>query len=155
MNKSSLRLLAATAAFAFAVPGAPQLASARTALPSSGRAVNFADQGCFTLSHSSMTNTCSTTKTLEIPLTHDNSLNNWLNPRVTAFGAAPANNVGCNVIAAHKSLSYYWANSGGWEYLPAFGTAQDINMDIYAPGDTGLYVVCQVQPAGRVNLVIW
>lgn len=152
---TSLRLLVAASAFALTMPGVPQLASARTALPSSGRASNYADEGCFSLAYSSMTNVCGTARSLEIPLTHDNSLSNWLSPKVTAYGATSSNNVGCTAIAIHKSLGYYYSNTGGWEYLAGFGAPQDIAMDIYAPGDTGLYVVCSVQPSGRVNLVVW
>lgn len=154
MNRT-LQLLSVTAAAALAVPAMPSSSEARTALPSSGRTLTMADMGCFSLSFSSMTNTCGTAKYLEIPITHDNYLNNWLGPRVTAQGTAPAGNVGCTATAIHKSLGYFWSNASGYEYVPVFGSPQDIQLDVYAPGDTGVYITCEVHPWARVNLITW
>lgn len=154
MNRS-LRILSAAAAVALAVPAMQTTSVARTALPSSGRTFSMADMGCFSLSYSSMTNVCGTAKYIEIPLTHDSPIGGWLSPRVTAQGTAPAGNVGCTATAIHKSLGYYWSNAAGYEYVPVFGSPQDIVLDVYAPGDAGLYVTCEVHPWARVNLVTW
>lgn len=153
MNRT-LQLLSITAAAAVAVPSMQSSSEARTALPSSGRTLAIGDLGCFAMSYGAMINGCSSMKILEVPLTHDNTFNNWLFPRVTAFGSAPAGNVGCTVTAMHKA-GYYWSNPVGYEFVPVFGSYQDLSLEVYATGDTGLYVTCQVYPNASVNLIQW
>jgi hypothetical protein len=155
MKNLSIRLASAVAALALATPGLQSVSQARTLLPSAGRTINVADQGCFALAYSSMTNVCGSVKSLEIPLTHDAPAFNWISPKITAQGNGVASNVGCDAVAVHKSLGYFWSNNIGREYLSVFGSAQDITLDVYAPGDTGVYVSCEVGPGARVNLVSW
>lgn len=158
MQRTTFRTFATIAlAAAAAIPSTMSTSEARTALPASGRTLSMADMPCFVMGYSGMTNTCGTYKYLEIPLTHDNTLNNWLSPRVTAQGTAPNGTVGCTVTAIKNDWTAVWSNnnSGQYEYIPVFGVAQDIVLDIFAPGDSGLYVTCVVYPQGRINLLRW
>ena len=158
MQRTAFRTLATIAlAAAAAIPSTMSTSQARTALPSSGRTLAMADMSCFSLSYSSMTNNCTTRKYLEIPLTHDNTINNWLSPRVTAQGTAPTGTVGCTATAIKNDWTAVWSNNNAWqyEYIPVFGSPQDIVLDIFAPGDAGLYLTCDVYPLGRINLVRW
>lgn len=158
MQRTALRSIATVAvAAAAAIPSTMSTSEARTAMPSSGRTLAMADMSCFALSYSSMRNTCGSAKTLEIPLTHDNTLNNWLGVRVSALGQAPSGTVGCTVTAIKYDWTAVWGNNNPtpFEYIPSFGVIQELVLDIFAPGDAGLYVTCDVYPGGRVNLVRW
>lgn len=154
MQRNRTRLLATLAIPALALGLAQGTSQARSILPSAGRAVNPADYGCFWLNGSTMTNGCPATKVLEIPLTADGSWNGWYTVTVTAQGASESNNVGCKSFGLSKDGSG-WT---GWEprqYLPAFGSAQDLTTTTWAPGGGGIYVNCEVAPNGRVNMVNW
>lgn len=158
MQRTALRSLATIAlAAAAAIPATMSTSEARTALPSSGRTFSMTDMSCFSMSYSSMTNVCGSMKYLEIPLTHDNTINNWLSPRVSAIGQAPNGTVGCTVSAIKNDWTAVWGNNNAtaYEFVSGFGVIQEIVLDIFAPGDAGLYVTCQVYPGGRVNLVRW
>jgi hypothetical protein len=158
MQRTSFRTLATIAlAAAAAIPSTMSTSEARTALPSSGRAVAVADVPCFVMGYGSMQNTCTAPKYFEMPLTHDNTINNWLSPRVSALGNAPSGNVGCTVTAVKYDWTAFWSNNNNpvYEYISGFGVIQEIVLDIFAPGDAGLYVTCLVYPGGRINLVRW
>ena len=158
MQRTAFRTLATIAlAAAAAIPSTMSTSEARTALPSSGRTWSMTDMPCFAMNYGSMTNTCATDKYLEIPLTHDNSISNWLSPRITAQGAAPAGNVGCTVGAIKNDFTAVWSNNNSflYEFVSVFGTPQDIVLDVFAPGDSGLYVVCRVFPGAKINLLRW
>jgi hypothetical protein len=158
MQRTAFRTLATIAlAAAAAIPSTMSTSEARTALPASGRTFSMADMPCFVMGYSGMTNTCSSYKYLEIPLTHDYSFSNWLSPRVTAQGTAPSGTVGCTAVAIKNDWTAVWSNNNStqYEFTSVFGVAQDIVLDIFAPGDSGLYITCVVYPGGRVNLVRW
>jgi hypothetical protein len=157
MQRTTFRTFATIALAAAAIPSTMSTSQARTALPSSGRTLAMADMPCFSMSYGSMTNTCSTWKYFEMPLTHDNTINNWLSPRVTAVGTAPSGTVGCTATAVKFDWTATWSNNNAWQYefIPVFGSPQDIVLDIFAPGDAGLYLTCQVYPQGRINLARW
>jgi hypothetical protein len=127
-------------------------AQARSNAASSGRAINFADQGCFGLWYSSVTNNCGTTRDWEIPLATDTSGAKTV--RVTAFGASAANNVGCTAVGVNREVTSVW--SSGTVFLPAFGSSQIITLTgASIPAAGTLFAACNVSPSGRVNNVDW
>jgi hypothetical protein len=154
MIRTGKRLLAAFAIPALAVGLVGGASHARSILPSAGRAVFPADFGCFSLNFSSMTNTCPTTKAFDVPLTADGSLSGWYTVTVTAQGASNANNVGCKSFGLAKDGSA-WT---GWEprqFLPAFGTPQDLVTTTWVSGGGGIFTNCDVGPNGSIFVVNW
>jgi len=117
-----------------------------------GRAVNAADYGCFSLWYDSVTNNCGR-KTFTIPLIADGTPGGHYKPVVTAAGASPANNVGCTAWAVDKTVTWVWTSST--QYLPAFGSAQDLILPVDAPAGGGLAVDCEVDTGGRIDIVNW
>jgi hypothetical protein len=152
MKRNQARFLAI-----FAIPGivvglAQGTSQARSMLPSAGRAVAAADYGCFALDASTMTNVCSTTKMLEIPLIVDAA--GVYTVTVTAQGATSANNVGCQAFGV--SRDFLNVNSGTpRRFLTSFGVAVNLVTSASVPFGGGLFVNCQVSPGGRVNMVNW
>jgi hypothetical protein len=149
--KSNITRYLSIAAAVMAISSVAPQSQARSVVASAGRAVSHADQGCFGLWYSSMTNYCTTQKTLEIPLTADRS--GWFNVVVTAYGASASNNVGCSATGVNKTYTSVWGSPT--VYLSSFGSSQDINLTTYNYDFGGMYATCSVQPNGRVNLINW
>lgn len=125
-------------------------ASARTVPPDVGRAINFSDEGCFSLWYSAVTNNCSTQRAYEMPMVVDSAGNKTV--YVNAYGAGTANNVGCRAVATDAQVSTYWASPT--VYLSSFGSAQTITLNgAYVPSGGRMYVTCYMNPGGRVNSV--
>lgn len=136
-------------ALSIAMGSAPSRADSTMA--AAGRAVAAADQGCFTPWYSAIVNTCSSTKSFDIPLTLSR-FGNFI-VRVTAFGATLSNTVGCAAYGMDKTMTTYWG--GAMQYLPAFGVSQDITLTTYVPDQGGLFASCQVYSGGRIHVVNW
>jgi len=148
INKTT-RALSILAAAALTIGSFHPAVHARTIMASAGRAVNAGDYGCFWLSGSSMTNGCGYTVRLETSLPVDAA--GWVTVNVSAQGAGPGNNVGCEAVAMDWTLTSFWGWGQVW--LPAFGSAQSIHTTTWVPSGGGLFVYCDVQPNGRVNLI--
>jgi hypothetical protein len=151
MNRILKSVLVVSAVASLGALAAP--ASARSSDAFMGRSQNPADYGCFSESFGSLTNNCTATKLLLIPLVMDpGPFNNWLNATVNAYGATPSNNVGCGAYGIDKTTLSVW--SPGLVYLSSFGSPQDIvPSGAYYPADGTAYVACYVSPGGRVNTV--
>lgn len=128
----------------------PVLASARTMPASSGKAASWNDNPCFVMSHSSMQNNCTTMRSFELPLVVDSS--GYKTVYVTAYGASPANNVGCIAVGVNREITAAWSSSRLW--LSSFGSSQVITLTgAYVPPSGLFYTNCNVNPGGRVNVV--
>ncbi|HSP77096.1 MAG TPA: hypothetical protein VLQ93_01105, partial [Myxococcaceae bacterium] len=128
----------------------PLAASARTTPASSGRAQYWSDGSCFSLSYSTMTNNCSTTKSFEIPLSVGPSGSKTV--YVTGHGANSSSSVGCMAIGMNREFTLVYGGTRKW--LDQFGVADIITLtDAYVPGWGYLYVNCSVMPGGRVHTV--
>lgn len=123
---------------------------ARTVPASVTRTANPADQGCFPLSFSSITNNCGIVKRVDIPLVVDTS--GTVTVQVRAQGAGIANNVQCELLAWDGST---FATSG-LRALPVFGSPQLISLtnNIVFTGDS-VFVGCNVSPGGILHTVIY
>ncbi|NOK37072.1 hypothetical protein HMI49_28125 [Corallococcus exercitus] len=128
----------------------PVAAMARSVPASAGRPVLWSDGPCFQMSYSIMSNSCSTQRSYEIPLTADSAGSKTV--VVTAYGATFAKNVGCMAIGMNREATLVWGGTRRW--LVSFGTAQLITLtDAYVPNSGYLYANCLVNPGGQVNTV--
>lgn len=151
LNKKIGYLFSLFVAASLAVVAAAGSLQARSIVGASGHAAPFADQGCFSTFYGTMRNTCSSTKTLELPLATDREGTH--NVVVSAYAAAPSNTVGCVAIAINKTYTGYW--SSPTLYLPSFGASQDISLSVYVPASGALQTTCYLNPEGRINVVNW
>jgi hypothetical protein len=128
----------------------PVLAAARTMPASSGRAVSWSDNPCFTMGSSAMSNGCSTMRSFELPLVVDTAGSKTV--YVSAYGPGPSNNVGCIAFGVNREVTLSWASPRVW--LPSFGSSQVITLTgAYVPPGGFLFTNCYVNPGGRVNVV--
>lgn len=128
----------------------PLTVAARTVPASLGKAVSPSDDGCFGMSYSSMSNGCTVQKSFEIPLPVDTAGSKTV--YVAAYGAGPANNVGCQAAGLNREVTAVWASPRVW--LAGFGSSQIITLTgAYVPASGFLYVNCNMNPGGRVNNV--
>ena len=131
----------------FAVVGQ---AGARTVPASMGKAVIASDSSCFGMSTSTLTNVCSSVKSLELPLTVDTP--GWKNISVTARGPSAAGNVVCQAVGTNAELTYIY--NPGQASLPYYGPAANIALPRnYVWGGGRLYAACDVYPGGAVYTV--
>lgn len=125
-------------------------AQARTFPASSGKTVDPTKNGCFSMWYSSMTNVCAAQTSFELPLVVDSAGNKTVD--VYAYGAGPANNVGCQAVGMNKEVTWVWASPR--VYLAAFGASQQIRLTgAYVPASGYLYANCLVNNGGRINSV--
>lgn len=128
----------------------PLAALARTMPASSGRAVVWSDNSCFSMSYSSMQNTCTTMKSFELPLVVDTAGSKTV--YVSAYGASSSNNVGCAAFGINREVTAVWSSQRVW--LPSFGASRIITLTgAYVPSGGFLYANCHVNYGGRVNVV--
>jgi hypothetical protein len=153
MTRKSTRFMSITAAVAVGLATAAGALHASSAPGFMGRARFSADAHCFEESWGAAVNTCSTMKQLLFPLVSDGTPNGWHDVIVSAFAALPSNNVSCTAISVDAN-GVPW-DTDGPRQLSTFGTAKDLLFQVHAPGHGALYVFCDVQPGGRVNLVNW
>jgi hypothetical protein len=125
----------------------PLAAVARSVPASSGRPEFWSDGGCFTLSYSSVVNTCASRKSWEIPLSVDSSSGKTV--VVAAQGASTANNVGCAALGLNREFTAVWGGTRKW--LTTFPAVQLLSLtDAYVPNTGYLFVNCLVDNGGRV-----
>ncbi|MGE6757450.1 hypothetical protein ACQKGO_05505 [Corallococcus interemptor] len=129
----------------------PLAAMARTVPASSGRSVLWSDGSCFAMSYSTMTNSCSTRRSFELPLPVDNI--GYKTVTVTARGGATASNrVGCMAIGMNREATIVWGGTRKW--TTTYSASQALSLtDAYVPTGGYLYANCLVDPAGQVNTV--
>jgi hypothetical protein len=133
-----------------AVASGPASAFARSVPASLGTPQFAADAACFSMSSSSMTNTCAAVKSLEFPVPVDNSGAKTV--VVTAFGAAAANNVGCQAVGVNKQLTNFFSSPR--LFLSQFGVATDITLNgAFVPSSGWLYANCHMNQGGRVHVI--
>lgn len=151
MSHTKTRILSILSAAAIACVTSQGLSDARSIPASAGRARFAADYDCFSLAWSSMSNVCSSTKRLEIPLVVDAA--GTYTVTVNAQGASASNNVGCEAVGSTAAADVISASGVHW--LPAFGSPQSITGSAFVWNGGRLYATCDVQPSGRVNTFIW
>lgn len=148
------RSILAVIASVLAIGASSLPVDARTNVGFTGRARDPADAGCFGEWWGTMTNYCGTAKQFIVPLTVDAV--GYHTVTVTGYGATPNNNVTCQTFGVNKETTGVWG-SGAYS-LPRFGAAADISpLTSYVPLGGSLFVTCEVQPRGVVNVVstIW
>jgi hypothetical protein len=151
MTRTNARILSILSAATIACVTSQGLSYARSIPASAGRARFAADADCFSLSYQTMTNVCSTSKRLEIPLVVDAA--GTYTVSVVAQGATSSNNVGCEAVGSNAAATSY--SISGVHWLPVFGSAQTITASAYVPSGGRLYATCDVSPNGRVNTLVW
>ncbi|MCP3061090.1 hypothetical protein LXT21_20110 [Myxococcus sp. K38C18041901] len=127
-------------------------ANARTVAGWHGKPQIHADGACTGESWTTLTNNCSWTITVFYPLMVDGSGNYRVT--VNAYGATPANNVGCRFFGLTKDATGIYQVPLG--YLPGFGANRDIVLGpVFVPAGGTLNLACDLSPGARVNSVNW
>jgi hypothetical protein len=127
-----------------------QHAEARSVPAAAGGPFFVSEQSCWVRGSETMQNTCTGQRSFHIPLVVDSI--GTKNTVVTAYGATPVNNVGCQAIGISRDALSAWT-SGSYRYLPIFGSAQDISLSVYVPSGGSLYVDCLASQNGRIHKV--
>jgi hypothetical protein len=119
-----------------------------------GRAMIPADAGCFQEYFGTLRNICSTPKMLLIPMAVDEP--GYHAVTVTAFAATASNYVQCDALGVYNTTTPSFAtyHESGWKGLSTFGAAENIALaSTFVPGGGAIYVACQLNPNGQVNIV--
>jgi hypothetical protein len=126
-------------------------ASARTVPALGGRPASD-DFSCFRSSQGSVSNSCSTAQTYDIPLTVNNV--GAKSVFINAFGASAANNVCCSVVAVNSTATVFSGSAS--LCLPSFGAVVPIQLSGATVETNGyLSASCTVQPGGRIHNAGW
>jgi hypothetical protein len=154
MTNRSFRHLFMLAAIALPVGIVAQPVEARTVAAAVG-AVNPADAGCLSYFFGTVTNACGHTISFDWPLVVDTGGSKHVG--IDAFGATPANNVGCRAEGLNEQTTLvFFSNGGAYTFLSSFGASAGFTMDgASVPGGGQLLVNCQISPGGRIQVANW
>ena len=136
----------------------PQIVEARTMGSSIGLTVP-AQTNCLEMYHGIWHNTCSTTVSLDIPLTNDtDAIGKRIHVPVYANGptGSPPGTIGCRAESVSRTLAVTYAPSGGAYIYPTFFPQYQIDLPDLAMFAGGAMVVnCQMGADAWVEVVRW
>jgi hypothetical protein len=124
--------------------------AARSAPPSIGRAVDFADEGCLRLFFSEVRNACSFELDYEMPLQVDTSGAKTVSVNVSSGGP---DGVCCEAVATDERVDTQdrsvrvCTNAAGKQTLTLTGAS--------VPSRGRLFAACTLQPGGVINTLNW
>lgn len=125
---------------------------ARTSAADIGRPVTPSDAPCFTISFSSITNSCADTRQYEIPLLTDSSGSKTVRVNVTAADAT-ANQICCQAVGTDMSVTTVTRsqllcnNTSGTQVLTLTG--------VVLQNSGRMFVNCAMHPGAVINTVDW